>query len=63
MTFMSPNRLVTQDVWLAFDYVKSIGQPPSNCFWMPVISRSDDFFVGLDQVAFLFEPIDARADL
>src|SRR5439155_11128166 len=41
MTFMSPNRLVTQRcLGLPLMLLKSIGQPPSNCFWMPVISRS-----------------------
>src|SRR2546426_5701879 len=38
---MSPNRLVIQRWWgLPLTLLNKIGQPPSNCFWMPVISRS-----------------------
>src|SRR5258707_4697838 len=40
MTVMSPKRLVMQRCWgLPLTLLKRIGQPPSSCCWMPVISR------------------------
>src|SRR5439155_1124280 len=37
---MSPNRLVIQRWWgLPLTLLNKIGQPPSNCFWMPGRSK------------------------
>src|SRR6266404_2412256 len=66
MTFMSPNRLVMQRCWgLPLTLLNRIGQPPSNCFWMPVISRlgSTSLSVTIMSPSFFIHSIARRRSL